>query len=250
MIGFIGAGRCGTSLARYFKEKGAAVSGFYSLSCRDNGFLLMTPEELFKSSDMIFITVTDSMIGDVWKKVRLFDSPDKIICHCSGSLTTEVFEGAEYDRVCSVHPMLAFNSRDTSAEEISRAFFTLEGGGSAVAAVSGLLDYTANSYRIIRREDKAKYHAAACFASNFVVAVCEKAEELLLQCGFDRGEAHSALAPLMKNNMDNILRCGTAGAVTGPAVRRDMITIKKHIEALGSDAGLYKLLTDILMKNF
>ncbi len=250
VIGFIGAGKCGTSLARYFNEKGIEVSGFYSPSANDNGFRLMTPRALFENSDAVFITVKDSVIGSVWESVKQFDTQDKIICHCSGSLTSTVFEGADYNRVCSVHPMLAFNSRSTAHEAIENAFFTLEGGKDAVEAISLLLEHTGNRYRVIRREDKAKYHAAACFASNFVVAVCEKAEELLSECGFDRKEAHSALVPLMRNNMDNILSCGTSGAITGPAARRDMTTIDKHIKALGDDAMLYRLLTDIILNNF
>ena len=71
------------------------------------------------------------------------------------------------ENVCSVHPMLAFNSKHTSLKQLSNAFFTVEGGGKAVDTVSEILSLCGNRFKIITPENKAKYHAAACFASKF-----------------------------------------------------------------------------------
>ena len=107
-------------------------------------------------------------------------------------------------------------------------------------------------FQIITPENKAKYHAAACFASNFVVSVCYKATELLQECGFSKSESESALSTLMKCNMDNILKVGCEKAITGPAARGDMATVEKHIEVLDERTReLYKELTNVIfdMKN-
>ncbi len=235
------------SLAYYFRGKGIDVSGFSSRrEIKDSGIRQLCREDLIKSSGIIFITVTDSAIEAVWNEIKEYDLTDKIICHCSGSLSSDIFFGANRESVCSVHPMLAFDSGHTSSENISRAFFTLEGGGYAVRTISELLNFTGNRFKTINKRDKAKYHAAACFASNFVVAVCDKAEELLSECGFDRHSAHEALVPLMRGNMENIISHGTAAALTGPAARGDMITIEKHMEALGKDRELYRALTSVI----
>lgn len=247
--GFIGAGKCGMSLAAYFAGKGIEICGFASHhNVKDSIFAFYSINELVSKSDIMFITVTDTAICDVWQEIKGLDLKNKIICHCSGSLTSAVFEGANGENVCSVHPMLAFNSPNTPSDAIENAFFTLEGGAEAVKAVSKLLKIAGNRYKIIDRRYKAEYHAAACFASNFVVSVCEKAEEHLKNCGFTREEAHTALIPLMRNNMDNIIACGTHGAITGPAARGDMITIEKHLGVMGRDTELYKLLTDIIFE--
>lgn len=247
-LGFIGAGKCGMSLARYFKSNGIEVTGFCSRhEISDSGFNLLTEKELAESSDIIFVTVTDTAIGEVWKALRCIDLTGKVICHCSGSMTSEVFEGAAEGVAASMHPMLAFNSCNTDKAAIKNAFFTMEGGTLAVEQLSRLLSICGNRYRVIKKECKAEYHAAACFASNFVVAVCERAEQHLMNCGFSRDESHSALVPLMKNNMDNIVSCGTHEAITGPASRGDMITIEKHLSVIGDDTELYQLLTDVII---
>ncbi|MGN0163984.1 MAG: Rossmann-like and DUF2520 domain-containing protein [Candidatus Ornithomonoglobus sp.] len=248
-IGFIGAGKCGMSLAAYFAGNGIEVCGFSSRHKEENsGFDFYSAEELVKRSGIIFMTVTDAAISEVWQKIKRLDLENKIICHCSGSLTSEAFDGAKHENVCSIHPMLAFNSRSTSSDAIKKAFFTLEGGANAISVISKLLDKTGNKYKIIDKSCKAEYHAAACFASNFVVAVCERAEQHLESCGFSREEAHEALIPLMRNNMDNIIACGTRGAITGPAARGDMMTIEKHLGVMGADTELYKLLTDVIFE--
>ncbi|MGN0183237.1 MAG: Rossmann-like and DUF2520 domain-containing protein [Candidatus Ornithomonoglobus sp.] len=248
-IGFIGAGKCGMSLAAYFAGKGIEICGFASRhAVKDSRFSFYSTNELVSKSNIIFITVTDTAIPKVWQEIRGLDLENKIICHCSGSLTSEVFDGANCENVCSVHPMLAFNSRNTSADAIEKAFFTLEGGKNAVNIISKLLDKTGNKCKIIDKSCKAEYHAAACFASNFVVAVCERAERHLESCGFSRKEAHEALIPLMRNNMDNIIACGTRGAITGPAARGDMMTIEKHLGVMEADTALYKLLTDVIFE--
>lgn len=244
-IGFIGAGKCGMSLARYFVKKGLTVCGVYSRRKPERADVpFMEIGALIEKSDMIFVTVTDRAITEVWQRLAAYDLNGKILCHCSGSLTSDVLGGGDF--VCSVHPMLAFNGTHTPVRDIEKAFFTLEGGKYAVHAAAGLLDKTGNSYRIIDKANKVKYHAAACFASNFVVAVCDKAEKLLTDCGFSAAEAHEALSPLMLANMKNIIKCGTAGAITGPAVRRDLNTIASHKAVLGDDKELYTLLTQCI----
>lgn len=250
-IGFIGAGKCGMSLAYYFRSKGFDIAGFSSRHKIDCDFDFFDYDELLNKCDIIFITVTDTAIAQVWNGLKNFNKnfniENKIICHCSGSLSSDIFAGANPDRVCSVHPMLAFNSRHTSEESISKAYFTVEGGNEALKCVSEILSECSNKFSVIKKEDKVRYHAAACFASNFVVSVCEKAESLLKDCGFDKASAHNALVPLMQTNMRNIINLGTKSAVTGPAARGDMITIQKHLENLDDKtACLYKGLTNII----
>lgn len=246
-IGFIGAGKCGMSLARYFRKNGLSVSGFASRhEVPDSGFEFFSKEDLVRKSDVLFICVTDSAITEVWAELRGLLLDDKIICHTSGSADSEIFMGADRANAGSIHPMLAFNSRETSHEAIESAFFTIEGGERFKASAEYILNTCNNRYKIIDKSCKAEYHAAACFASNFVVAVCEKAEQHLMSCGFSRDEAHAALTPLMRNNMDNIIAAGTHAAITGPAARGDVITLEKHRVVLGEDVPLYDMLTHVI----
>lgn len=248
-IGFIGAGKCGMSLAYYFRSKGIKISGFSSRRNNTEDFTFFSCEEIVSKSDVIFITVTDTLILQIWNEIRHMDLTDKIICHCSGSVSSEIFMGANPKMICSVHPMLAFNCRHTSLQAVSEAFFTIEGGKRAIDTVSEILSICGNRFKVIKSENKAKYHAASCFASNFVVSVCYEAEKLLEECGFEHEEACGALKALMKRNMDNIINYGCEKAITGPAARGDKITIERHMQTLSeSEKQLYQCLTDVIYK--
>lgn len=248
MIGFIGAGKAGCSLARYFRKNGGEISGFYSRSDIPEDFIRFdTAEQIVESSDMIFITVSDSAIGAVWRGIDSSAVRGKLIYHISGAESSAVFRGADPDMVCSAHPLLAFSSKETPAEQIKRAFFTLEGGDTAVRAVSALLDRCGNRYAVIKPEVKPLYHAAACFASNLVTAVCAEAEKMLCRCGFAEEDALSALAPLIEENVRNVCEKGIRPSLTGPVSRGDAETVEKHLAVLeGLSRDIYTQLSAVL----
>lgn len=240
-IGFIGAGKVGFSLGKYFSVNNITVSGYYSRNSENAKKAAAFTESFFYSeigaiidaSDIIFITSCDSSIIDIWTSVyqeRIFN---KIICHCSGSLSGNVFCDAEKKGayVCSVHPMVAIDSKEHSYSRFKDAFFTVEGDKSAVSAISDILNKTGNNFKILEcNEHKALYHSASVFASNFVAALINISVELLNVCGFEEQEAIFALSPLILGNIDNILRKTPQKAFTGPIERNDFDTVKRHIE--------------------
>lgn len=142
MIGFIGAGKVGSSLSRFFYEyyvhKGInllALSSIYSkhvtsanetisllkkISC--NQATACIPKvansiaELVKNSDFIFITVPDSVISFVDEELYLLGKEalkDKLLVNCSGVLSaiSAFKKSSELTDTVSLHPMLAFNSK-------------------------------------------------------------------------------------------------------------------------------------------
>lgn len=89
---------------------------------------------------------------------------------------------------------------------------------------------------------KARYHAAAVFASNYLVASLNAA---LTELEGATGGAvdESALLPLARAAIDNVTAHGIAAGVTGPLVRGDVQTVAGHLAALDPDrAALYRAL--------
>jgi predicted short-subunit dehydrogenase-like oxidoreductase (DUF2520 family) len=82
----------------------------------------------------------------------------------------------------------------------------------------------------IADELKPLYHAAAVFASNYLVTVTALAEELQRTAGVP--DPIAALTPLQEATLANVHRVGSAEALTGPAVRGDAITLQRNLEAL------------------
>jgi len=90
---------------------------------------------------------------------------------------------------------------------------------------------------------KAIYHAGAVFASNYFVVVQAVAQRLLRHAGLTDAAAWQALRPLVEGTLENLSHDQPKDALTGPVVRGDDSTIRRHLESLTKDdALLYRAL--------
>ena len=245
VIGFIGAGRVGFTLGRYFVENGLNVSGYYSRTYEHavsasqftDSKSYKTIDELIAASSIIFITVNDSQIQTVWELCKKSDLTNKILCHCSGAMTASVFSGIEQTKAYgySVHLLFSFNDKYNSYKEISKAFFTVEGDENHIDYVTDIIKKTGNEYVVIDGTNKDKYHGAAVFVSNLVIGLFHSGKKLLMDCGFCDEQAQKALIQLFINNAANLSCVGESSALTGPVDRNDLDTVKKNINCLDDD---------------
>lgn len=247
-IGFVGAGKTGVSLGKFLSEQGIAVSGYCSRTAESAEAAaaftgtqrFKTYRELIENSDVILLTVPDNAIRAVYGTLCQFALQDKYIGHCSGALSS----AEAFPEICrrgahgfSIHPLFPFSSRFDCWRELADAFFCLEGDAAAVAFIQQQLQPLHLRLKVLPQDAgaKARYHAAAVFASNFVCGLAFEAVELLASCGFEKQEACRALAPLMHANLAHILAEGPAEALTGPVERGDSKTLQKHLSALSAE---------------
>lgn len=256
-IGFLGAGNVGCSMGKYLSEHGFPISGYYSRTKESalaaaqftNSSCYSSLDELIEASDTLFIAVNDDMIHSVWDRIVETANPQqlhsKIICHFSGSLSSDVFFPLHGIEICpaSVHPMLAFPDRFHSWKALSDAFFTIEGEETALSYFSQMFQTTGNSVSILSADKKPLYHTAASMISNHVIALLDIGLSLFMDCGFSKKDAYKACAPLIRGNIENVLSNDTLSALTGPIERGDIKTVKKHWKSLDKEtAKLYCLL--------
>lgn len=258
-IGIIGAGRVGCSMGKYLTDKGKTVAGYYSQTYESAAEAaeftgtdcFRTMEELVTLSDTLFIATPDEQIGAVWDCMKGMSLDERIICHFSGSLSSDVFKGIGEKKAygASVHPMLAFRDKFSSYGQLKNCFFTLEGNPYALRQMEELFQGTGNPYCLIRAEDKAKYHCSASVLSNDVLALLDMGFELLEQCGFTEKEAVYAAGALVRGNVENVLENGTLASMTGPIPRGDASTVAKHLDVLaGEEREVYRLLGKHLLE--
>ncbi|WP_438566192.1 Rossmann-like and DUF2520 domain-containing protein [Clostridium sp.] len=257
-IGFIGCGKVGFSLGKYLKKNGFNISGFFSRNVDSineaanftgtRGFFNLT--DIVKESDILFITTTDSEIKNVWENLKGLSIKNKIVCHCSGALSSDVFEGRENLNVFgySVHPLFPIKDKFESYKVLNEAFFAIEGDSEKLQLVKSLFSKT-NKVKEIKKEDKVKYHKGAVTVSNLVLALISIGVRDIEECGFTEEEAIDALYPLIKNNIENIKGNGLFNSLTGPVERDDLETIKKHLSvSKNEDKEVYKLLSKKLLE--
>lgn len=245
-IGFIGAGKAGCSLGKYFSVKSTQadirVSGYYSLieeearwaAAFTESDCFHTAEEVIAASDTIIISTPDGAVKSVWESLEKNNMKGRIICHLSGSLSSDVFSGVEnYGAYpISIHPMFAFSNKESVYQQLNQVSFTLEGDKHAVSVWINIFSLLGNQAIEISNEVKPKYHAAASLLSNHVVAVLEAGYELLCECGFSKEEARNFSSVLVRNNVEHVICQGSVKALTGPIERADEQTLKKHLAVL------------------
>lgn len=260
-IGFIGAGKVGFTLGKFFAQGKIPVIGYYSQhgeSAKEAAIFTGTKqydkvEELIRESDAIFLTVPDTVISSVFNEIKEFEITGKQICHCSGAMAArEAFPGIDKTGAFgySIHPLFPISSKYDAYRELSDAFFCLEGNESHLNNWKKILKSLGCCVRSISAESKVKYHAACAISSNLICALVQESLDLLADCGFSEDEALKALTPLLKSNMNHILSEGPVSSLTGPVERNDVITVKKHLECLKNPADrmLYRVVSEKLIQ--
>lgn len=259
-IGFIGAGRVGFTLGKYFCEHGVEVAGYCSRNIQSaqeaagftNSRVFDLPAELLEACDIFFLTVPDGMITKVYKELCQESIRGKILCHASGAVAAdEAFPDIEAYGASgySVHPFFAVSDRYNSYRELADVFFTLEGTASGLENMLKWLQGTGLKVQVIKSDSKALYHGAACIACNQVAALFAEAQEMLMQCGFPKETAMEALKSIFLGNARHIAEVGAVQALTGPVQRGDAVTLARHLAVLKNpkDKLLYILLSEKLM---
>lgn len=241
-FGFVGAGKVGCSLGKYLSEHKITVTGYYSRSEESAGWaanftrseVFHSLQELAEHSDAVFLTVPDRNIASVYDELKNVITKPMCFIHCSGLLSSEVFEGnSKFPSYgYSIHPLSAVCSKEDSYRDFSSTVFTIEGHPRYLNKLTELFRTLGNEMILIDRSDKVQYHAAAAMASNLVVGLLSQSMNLLIRCGFSPQQAVKALEPLVKGNVEHVFEAGCMNALTGPVERCDVETVKAHLEGL------------------
>lgn len=253
--GFIGAGKVGCSLGKYLSQK-YEISGFFSRNSVSaekaseiaGGNAFESPAQLAENSDIIFLTVPDGLIAETWEKYKeLFCG--KIICHCSGALSSEIFEDSQVYNVktCSVHMFQAVSDKENSWKLLKNSVFTVE--GNARQTLKNMLVSLGNEVQEIDADKKTLYHLSAVFSSNLVTGLLYSAEKMLEQCGFSEQTAEKAICSIALGNISNINKQGIVNSLTGCVERNDTETLVRHLaelEKIDREREIYRLISKSL----
>lgn len=253
--GFIGAGKVGCSLGKYLSQK-YEISGFFSRNSVSaekaseiaGGNAFESPAQLAENSDIIFLTVPDGLIAETWEKYKeLFCG--KIICHCSGALSSGIFENSQAYNVktCSVHMFQAVSDKENSWKLLKNSVFTVE--GNARQTLKNMLVSLGNEVQEIDADKKTLYHLSAVFSSNLVTGLLYSAEKMLEQCGFSEQTAEKAICSIALGNISNINKQGIVNSLTGCVERNDIETLVRHLAELEKsdrEREIYRLISKSL----
>lgn len=218
-IGIIGMGRLGK-----------ALQGNLPGTCAVRDF--SSREAFIKACDTIFLTVPDNAVKEVALELASGDITDKTFFHCSGALDLEPLASLATGgaHVGSLHPLQSFGSETAI---FSGIYMALDGDNAAKARGKDIAGILGAKIFTVPVSERKLYHAAACFASNYVVTVMSIAQALMSRWTGDNKAALTALLPLLGGTIQNLQQASEAGKVlTGPIARGDNSTVAGHLEVL------------------
>jgi len=250
----VGAGRVGTALAVLLQRAGhriVGVSGREATRERAARYLPGVPfvdaADAARAAELVLVAVPDTAIERVASELANAGvvGEGRVVAHTSGARPLgELASAARLGATTLVlHPLQTF-------PDIEFAIAHLPGSGLAVTAREDAghevgeriaADLGMRAFRLSDRE-RAVYHAAAVFASNYVITVLAAAERLFRLAGLD--EPVPLFLPLTRAAVDAVEAFGPGPALTGPVVRGDVATVDSHLGNLvrSGVADLYRSL--------
>lgn len=248
-VGVLGAGRLGTTLALALARAGHAVGAVASreptraaeLAERLPDARALSPDALVARSAIVVLAVPDDAIATLAAGLKW--RADQRVVHCSGALGLDVLEPARSAgalRGC-FHPLQTFPERFGDPARLRAIAIGIEGDSELDAELRALCRELGATPLSLAGVDRARYHAAAVFASNYVVALHAAAARAFAQAGLTPDAARAALAPLTAATADAIARLPLPHALTGPIARGDARTVEQHLRALAADPALHAL---------
>lgn len=182
-------------------------------------------------ADVVCVTVPDRAIQQVAGNLveAGYVRNGHIVLHTSGALASDELAAVSacHAYAASFHPLHAFASPHEAAQLAKGITVALEGDDEAVRVGKELALRLEMKPTVIPKEAKAAYHAAAVLSSNAVVTLLFAASRLVqLDTGVD------AFLPLVRGAIEQVEQVGVPNALTGPIERGDVVTVKRHLEAL------------------
>lgn len=243
-IAVIGAGRVGTALAVRLREAGhriVGVAGRDATRARARRYLpsvsVVPAEVAARRAEAIVIGTPDDDIEPTCTSLVGAGAmtTGTAVAHVSGATTVRALDAAASigATTASIHPLQTFPTVDAALERLVGCPFAITSATEAGVSLGEQLARDAGGRPFRLADDvKAMYHAAAVFASNYLVTVTALAERVGAAAGL--ADPIALLEPLQRATLDNVADLGAGGALTGPAVRGDARTIDANLAALAA----------------
>jgi len=249
MVAIIGAGNLGAALSTSLTRAGYKIEFVIS---RSRGASLKKAQKLAKEvgaialagapnagapkemqAQLIWFCVPDSEIASAARALTgKLKWTGRIALHTSGALTSDELSvlRSRGARVASVHPLMTFVRG--SRPSLAGVSFALEGDATAVRVARRIVDDLGGHSYSIRKVDKAAYHAWGTFASPLFTALLATTEQVAGLAGVSAKASRRRMIPILLQTLANYASFGAAGAFSGPIVRGDVDTVRRHLHAL------------------
>jgi predicted short-subunit dehydrogenase-like oxidoreductase (DUF2520 family) len=256
LLNIVGAGHVGRTLGRLFAARGVFAVQDVKTRSADSARAAVafigagTPAAgAVRPAAVWMLAVADDAIGPVAAALaQSAPMAGSVVFHCSGAKASGELEALRRAGavVASVHPVRSFADPAAVAAAFDGTFCGVEGDAAALAVL--LPAFEAIGARPVQIDPAAKtvYHAAAVFASNYLVTVMDAALRAYQAAGIPADVARELARPLATETLANVLRLGPEAALSGPIARGDAATVARQHGAVAAWDGPTGALYDAL----
>ncbi len=224
----IGNGNLGSHVSALFEQKGIAYNWL-------NVKLDLETANL-KPEDVVWLCIPDAAIPEIIEKLRVFNA---LLIYCSGNLE---MEDHWKSHVAVWYPLYSFRKNVNILWSEIPVFIEAynDKAHTYFVNLSGKLN---KSFEFCDSKRRRNLHLAAVFVNNFTNAMLVAAENTLQD--FSRDEILNALLPIAQQTIARWSVSPAAALQTGPAMRKDIPTLQRHLEEL-HDFPLEKHLYEVI----
>jgi predicted short-subunit dehydrogenase-like oxidoreductase (DUF2520 family) len=245
-ISFAGAGRVASSLCRKIFETGFNVDLIVSVS-EENGLSLAESCEASWSSilefplstDIIIVAVPDHRLKSVLENLRC--PPHTLVAHTAGSIGLDIFP-EHLTKKGIFYPLQTF-SRERKVDFTDLPLLLESSDIQSSALLEELAVSIGGKAYFLNTDQRIMLHLSAVFICNFTNHMLTEGKEVAKKAGVP----FEIFYPLLQETISKAIDIGPEKSQTGPAVRNDQNTIKKHMELLSFSPELKKIYKEITM---
>lgn len=250
-IVMIGSGNVAAVLGRKFRAAGHVITQIYSRNASAASELAYEWDTestnykslIRKSADVYLIAVNDDAIAAVADDLQL---PGQVVAHTAASVPKEILAAvtAHYG---VLYPLQSLR-RDMQA--LPDVPFFVEGNDPYTSQKLAALARSVSPEKTTEAgaDTRLKLHVAAVMVSNFTNHLYKLAEDYCTAEGLD----FQQLLPLIEETAQRLRNSPAALSQTGPAIRHDQETIRKHLALLDPYPALkniYLVLTESIQQH-
>lgn len=245
-VALVGAGAVGTAVSWLLAQKNHEIVAVAS----------RTPESAAGASqrlgadvyaiedipivDLVLVGTSDGAIEPVSSAIAGRVSEGTLVCHFAGSFGPSVMKAVTQNgaKACATHPVQACPTTDAAIARLPGAAWGVTcSDPDAEARIVELIERDLDGYPVrVREHDRSIWHAAAVAASNGIAALLATGESILADIGVD--DPVRVLVPLAEGTVQNAWEGGGGAAIlTGPVVRGEKETVRRHVAALRDRPG-------------
>lgn len=249
-VSIIGSGNVATNLGKALKLANVKVLNIWSqrfenaqtLAAEIDAKAITDLSLIDKNSDIILISVKDDAITEVSAQLHNYKG---LMAHTSGAVSLDVLK--QHQNYGVFYPLQTFSKQKEL--DFSQVPLCLEANNTAnLATLKTLAEAVSNSIYEVHSEQRKTLHLAAVFACNFPNYLYGIAQQLLAQNQLD----FDIIKPLIAETANKIQNALPKDVQTGPAVRNDEQTLKKHEGMLQEHPewlNIYQLLSEQIKNN-